>query len=75
MPLSLNWRPFNYHVKRVTGFSGRASVSTRVRPACVFSSVGGEKLSLNFFARRIFLGPTVQHCRNTALKVGGEDNF
>lgn len=74
MPLSLNRSPFNYHVKRVTGFAGRASVSTTASSACVFSSVGG-KIEFKFLARSISLGPRVQPHRNTALKVGGEDKF
>lgn len=48
MPLSLNWSPFNYHVKCVTGFTGWASVSTNVKPVCVFSSVGGGGIEFKF---------------------------
>lgn len=48
MPLSLNWSPFNYHVKCVSRFTRRASVSASARPAYAFSSVGEEKIEFKF---------------------------
>lgn len=49
MPLSSNWSPFIYHVKRVTGYTGYASVSTRVSSVCVFSSV---KIEFKFLVKK-----------------------
>lgn len=49
MPLSSNWSPFIYHVKHVTGYTGYASVSTRVSLACVFSSV---KIEFKFLVKK-----------------------